>query len=267
MSDINCYPTPFSELNAVLKNLVARTKHALGENIFGAYLVGSFAIGDFDEHSDVDFVIVTNDEISDSELQLLQAMHAKIFDDGPQWARHLEGSYIPKGRLINQPPPYREFYYIDNCGRQLNLSPHDDSLVVYWVLREKGIPLFGPPPISFVKPVSPMDLRSEILTTMQKWGRELIAEPSLMKSRWYQAFAVISFCRMLQSIQTGTIESKISGVQWGVRNLPAKWGDLIEFSWSERPNPSSKVRQLADPKILARTIDFIKYALESIRST
>lgn len=265
MSKIHNYPTPFPELNIVLQNLVVRSSATLKENFFGAYLVGSFAIGDFDEHSDVDFVIVTNNEISDSELPLLQAMHAKIFDDGPKWARHLEGSYIPQARLKAQPPPYRDFYYIDNCGRQLNLSQHDDSLVMYWVLREKGICLSGPPPMSFVKPVSPTDLNDEIRATMYKWGGELIAEPSKMKSRWYQSFAVISFCRMLQSLQTGTIESKLSGVRWGMKNLPEEWSELIEFSWQERPDPSAKVRQLAAPENLKKTVDFLGYALERIR--
>jgi hypothetical protein len=39
-------PTPYNDLNAVLVELVARVKKVLGSQYVGAYLQGSFAIGD-----------------------------------------------------------------------------------------------------------------------------------------------------------------------------------------------------------------------------
>ena len=50
-------PTPIAELNAVLQELVASVRATLGTNFIGAYLQGSFAIGDWDADSDVDFSI------------------------------------------------------------------------------------------------------------------------------------------------------------------------------------------------------------------
>jgi hypothetical protein len=52
------YPTPFPELNAVLFELVTSVQTILGDNFQAAWLHGSFAVGDFDRHSDVDFIIV-----------------------------------------------------------------------------------------------------------------------------------------------------------------------------------------------------------------
>jgi hypothetical protein len=43
-------PTPYPELNAVLEDLVASVKVALGEAFVSACLQGSFAVGDFDRH-------------------------------------------------------------------------------------------------------------------------------------------------------------------------------------------------------------------------
>jgi predicted nucleotidyltransferase len=37
----------------------------LGTGFVGAYLQGSFAVGDFDRHSDVDFIIVIAEELLD----------------------------------------------------------------------------------------------------------------------------------------------------------------------------------------------------------
>jgi hypothetical protein len=56
-------PTAYPELNATLAELVAGATSILGENFCGAYLQGSFAIGDADEHSDVDFLIVTHNAV------------------------------------------------------------------------------------------------------------------------------------------------------------------------------------------------------------
>jgi hypothetical protein len=39
-------PTPYAELNAVLAHLVEGARTALGGNFVGAYLQGSFAVGD-----------------------------------------------------------------------------------------------------------------------------------------------------------------------------------------------------------------------------
>ena len=51
-------PTPFSDLNAVLAVLVDGVRERLGDNFIGAYLQGSFAVGDADQHSDCDFIVV-----------------------------------------------------------------------------------------------------------------------------------------------------------------------------------------------------------------
>ena len=68
----------------------------LGENFVGAYLQGSFAVGEFDRHSDVDFIIVVEEELSDDQVLALQIMHERIFNLECEWARHLEGSYYPE---------------------------------------------------------------------------------------------------------------------------------------------------------------------------
>jgi predicted nucleotidyltransferase len=51
-------PTPYADLNTVLRELVAWVQRILRDDFIGAYLQGSFAIGDFDIYSDVDFLIV-----------------------------------------------------------------------------------------------------------------------------------------------------------------------------------------------------------------
>ena len=58
------FPTPYPELNSVLQDLVESVQSVLGTKFVGAYLQGSFAVGDFDLHSDVDFIMVIEEELS-----------------------------------------------------------------------------------------------------------------------------------------------------------------------------------------------------------
>lgn len=109
--------TRYPELNAVLRELVSSTQTILAESFCGAYLQGSFAIGAADEHSDVDFVVVTNDKVSDGQFDRLDAMHKRIHALDVPWAQHLEGSYIPKDSLRHADPSRSSHPFLDNGAR------------------------------------------------------------------------------------------------------------------------------------------------------
>jgi predicted nucleotidyltransferase len=74
-------------LNAVIAELVSGAREILGENFCGAYLQGSFAVGDADEHSDVDFLVVVHDELTDAQQAALEALHEQR--SGRSGFRHL----------------------------------------------------------------------------------------------------------------------------------------------------------------------------------
>lgn len=257
------FPTSNSELNAVLHEFVKSVQEVLRENFVSAYLQGSFAIGDWDNDSDVDFTIVTEHDVSDMEdLMALQAMHAKIYRLESGWAKHLEGSYFPKMILKSGDPAKKELLYLDNTHDKLILSNHDNTLVVRWVVREYGITLAGIAPKELIDPVPAVDLRQEILSTMQEWSDEIFSGQWKMDNRWAQSFAVLSYCRMLHSLHTSKIASKLSGTEWAKSALDNRWTGLIQRAWDERPNPSLKVRQATEPREVKNTTKFIHFALE-----
>ena len=92
MIDRPVAPTPNPDLNAVLHELVTRAQAILQQNFVGAYLQGSFALGDWDADSDVDFMMVIEHEPGDDTVLELQTMHADVFALASSWAQHLEGS-------------------------------------------------------------------------------------------------------------------------------------------------------------------------------
>lgn len=255
------YPTPDSELNAVLHEFVARAQTVLESNFVSAYLQGSFALGDWDNDSDVDFTIVVEREISDAELSALQSMHARLFNLKSEWAKHLEGSYFPKSILKKGDSVKTKLPYIDNAHDKLIMSDHDNTLVVRWVVREYGITLAGIDPKELIDPVSADDLRHEISATMREWAEEISTNKWDLNNRWAQPFAVLSYCRMLHTLDTGRIASKLSGAEWAKNSLDIHWANLIQRAWEERPNPSLKVRKPANMNEVNSTLEFIRYAL------
>ena len=254
-------PTAYPELNGVLQEMVTSLQAILGDHLLAVYLQGSFAAGDWDDDSDVDFLVVISQEVSENELVSLQAMHARIYDLGSSWAHHLEGSYFPKNTLRQDDPSKAPLLYLDNTSRELIRSNHDNTRVVRWVTREFGIALIGPDPRALIDPVSTEQLRQEVSETMRDWASQLLADPDQMNNRWFQPFAVLSYCRMLHTLHTGRIGSKLAGARWAMSALDRRWVDLIERALEERPNPSLKIQQRADPNDFSRTLDFIKYAL------
>ena len=262
MSKISGSPTPFHSLNALLQELVDSIRAILGDELVGAYLQGSFAVGDFDRHSDVDFTVVVRDELGEGALAALQRLHGRLYERETRWAQHLEGSYFPLALLQDLDQRGRELWFLDNGSRSLVWSDHCNTAVVRWVLREKGITLTGPPAADLVPPISRELLCDEIVAVIEDWGGEILANPEKFNNRFYQGFIVLSFCRMLQSLQTGTVTSKVAGAAWAKRNLDPYWSELIETTWETRPDPARSVRQTADPDRFAATLAFVRYCID-----
>ena len=259
MSDGLKPPTLYPDLNVVLHELVRSQQEVLGSSFIGVYLQGSFAVGDFDEHSDVDFVVAVEDEPNAAQVEALQVMHGCIFDLECEWARHLEGSYFPKQILRDCGRRGEQLWYLDNGSRALVRSDHCNTAVVRWTVREHGVCLAGPAPAPLIDPIPVELLRQEILGVITDWGQKILTEPESFHNRFYQGFIVLSYCRMLHDLRAGSIGSKRTGAEWAKVTLDPSWAGLIDRAWLTRPNPAVSVRQPPDPDDFARTLDFVRY--------
>ncbi|MEK6274107.1 MAG: aminoglycoside adenylyltransferase domain-containing protein [Actinomycetota bacterium] len=255
-------PTPYPDLNAVLRDFVASVQAILGVNFCGAYHQGSFAVGDADEHSDVDFIVVTHGEVSDEQVDQLEAMQKRLYELDSTWAQHLEGSYFPKELLRRVDPNRAPLVYFDNGSTVPERDYHCNTAVVRWSLREHGVVLAGPDPKDLVEPVREADLRREVREAMVEFA-SWASTPTKAggMSRWMQPYLVLNFCRMLQTLETGEIASKKAGGEWGLYALAPDWADLIQQALDDRPDPWLRVYQPADPAVAERTCAFIDYAL------
>jgi Domain of unknown function (DUF4111) len=256
--------TPFPELNDVLKRLTVGLQRTLGSELIALYLQGSFALGDADGGSDVDFLAMVRAALTEIQREAVQALHRELFELPSPWARHLEGSYFPAGLLRRPDPLQTPIAYLDNGSRTLENSDHDNTLVVRWVTREYGHPLFGPPATELIDVVTPEALKAEILATLHRWGAALLADPGGLNNGWRQPHVVMGIARMLHSLTTGAIHSKRAGVAWGMAHLDARWSALLQHAWQKHPRQFLHYSEPADPVDLQLTLEFIADALSRV---
>jgi predicted nucleotidyltransferase len=264
---------PYPELRQVLSIFVDEISAALRENLVGIYLVGSIASGDFDSDSDVDFLVVTKTDLTEADMKLLQDIQIKIHAIDCYPAKHLEGSYISITDLNNwNIVGKKKLYYFDNGSTTYEESTHDNRWHVRWILRERGITLVGPNPKTILQSIPANEMINEIKRTMLQVLRifqdEIDHPLSFFNSRFGQSFAVLTYCRMLHTLHTGTVQSKKAGAKWAKEFVDPKWVKLIDQAWNEREGVRFmvKIRQRAEQPLLHETIEFIKYAITQMNN-
>ncbi len=262
---------PYPDLREILHTFVHEITTELRENLVGIYLVGSIASGDFDSDSDIDFLVVTNTELTEANMKSLQEIQIKIHSIDSYPAKHLEGSYISVGDLNNWSlVGQKKLYYFDNGSTQYEQSTHDNKWHVRWILRERGITLVGQKPESILKSIPRDELSNETKTTMLQvkefFENEINRSLNFFNSRFGQSFVVLTYCRMLHTLHTGTVQSKKAGATWAKQFLDAKWIKIIDQAWHEREGVrfGVKIGQLAELTLLYETLEFIKYAITQI---
>jgi len=251
--------TPYPDVNALLQELLSGVETVLGDHFVGMYLYGSLASGDFDQSSDIDFVVVTDDEIAGDRFLALRAMHARIAASHSRWATELEGSYIPQVALRRYDPANAQHPRIDRGEGDLVMAQHGSDWVIQrHVLREHGVVVAGPDLRTLIDPVASNELRWAVLADLREWWAPMLDDPVRLQKRGYQCYAVLTMCRMLYTLEGGAVVSKPVAARWAQETLGGRWGPLIERALVGRHNPQVK----AQPDDVNATQEIIRYTLE-----
>lgn len=248
------YPTPYADVNTLLELLQSGVQAILGSQFVGMYLYGSLALDAFNDQSDVDFLIVTADDLSAETIAALAALHQRIAASGMAWATELEGSYIPQAALRRYDPAHALHPHIDRgAGERLVVAQHDSDWVIQrYVVRERGITVAGPAPPTLIDPVSPDDLRRAIMTFLRDWWQPMLDQPTPLHRQGYAGYAVLTMCRVLYTLEQGIVVSKQTAARWAQTALPEEWRSFIERALESQIGRDDVSRLQA----------FIRYTLE-----
>ncbi len=244
----------FPEVQDVLDALVSGVQTILGSNLTGVYLYGSLSGGDFNPRSsDIDFVVVTEGELPEAMVAALEVLHHRLWSSGMKWAAKLEGTYISR-QAFRRYDALGGPYPSVNEGR-FYIAPHgSDCIIQRHIVREQGVVLAGPPPHALIDPVFPDDLRHAACSVLAEWWTFILQEnPGWLEPRLYQAFAVLTMCRVLYTLHHGAIASKPVSARWALNVLDAHWHGLIEraLAWPDDPQEDE----------FSVTLDFIRFTV------
>jgi hypothetical protein len=256
--------TQYPDVNAVLRELMSSVQDILGNRLLGMYLNGSLALGDFTHHrSDIDFVAVTHDALSPEMVSGLRTMHGRIAADFPRWGSELEGIYIPKHALRRYDPADANYPHIERGGHLIVEHLDTTWIIQYHILREHGITLAGPPPHTLIDPIGPDELRKAQADLIRGWWALMVNDPFRLRHSGYQAYAVLTMCRILYTLHHGTIVSKPTAARWAQQAEAKPWAALIEqaLGW----------RELGEEAEVKEAVGLIRYVVgrchEQIRET
>jgi predicted nucleotidyltransferase len=240
--------TPYPEINAVLQDLLTRVQTLLGSDFVGLYLYGSLASGEFDpQRSDIDFLVVTTGELPTEILPTLAAMHKGLAATGSLWAKRLEGSYIPQQALRRYDPAQARHPSLRVDG-SFDVDHHGPNwLIQMHLIRQQAITLAGPEPNTLIDPVTPDELMGASLAALREWWEPMLDDPARLRQREYQAYAVLTMCRALYTLQHGTVVSKRVAACWAREFLGQQWVELIDaaLAWPSGPQPDRLTETLA----------------------
>jgi Aminoglycoside adenylyltransferase, C-terminal domain/Nucleotidyltransferase domain len=259
MPDKQIQPTDYPDVNTILNDLLSRVKVILREQFLGMYLYGSLASGHFDYHSsDIDFLIVTHDELSDEGIIALQTMHKELGALDTKWAIQLEGSYIPRKALRRYDPNNATHPHIDRGNSNLLVEKHDmDWLIQRYVLRRYGIVIESLSLQELIEPISKKQLQKAVLEWVDFWCEPMIEDTTHLVHDGSRSYVIMTLCRILYTLAKGTVVSKTEATDWAQNNLDKRWSYLIKLAANNRNGTTLHTIEEAQA--------FIRYTVERSR--
>jgi hypothetical protein len=214
-----------TSVDGLLDALTSSLHAVLGDDLVGIYLYGSYVSGGFDPGvSDVDLVAVTARDADQIDLASLERVHDDLVSLHPDWTDRVEVVYIGRSALGS---------FRTSAARLAVISPGEpfhlrDDRVVEWLqnwylIRETGVVLFGLPAASLVPPIS----MSEFVGAAARYADQISRQNLVDATPGARAYAVLTICRALRTVETGTHGSKQEGATWARDQMP-EWAWLID---------------------------------------
>jgi hypothetical protein len=185
-------------------------------------------------------------------------MHDQLSRIDNPWQTELEGSYMSLQGVRRYDPEHTLHPNLERgVGERLKMADHQQDWAIHrYILFNKGITLYGPPPETLIDPVSTAELRQAVQTAFNGWAANILQHPEILRQRGYQSYVVLSLCRMLYTLQFSEVVSKLTAASWAEKVLGNPWQDLIKRAWTGR----SQTDTPSLDEDIQLTLDFIRFA-------
>jgi hypothetical protein len=254
-------PTPYTDVNAVLHDFATNLRAILGNYFRSMHLTGSLALGDFDPHtSDIDFIVLTDGTLATDLIEALRDMHGRFDTGDSPWAGKIEAVYIPQEALHPDSMSLVRCPQVEKGG-PLFIAPLESGWIFHlYTLREHGVAMSGPPVRPLIDPLDPDDMRRAAAPIAEQWLEQARHDPTWLTWLYpqeHQAFVVLTLCRLLYTLDLGSVASKQAAARWAELALGPRWATLIARSLTKQHSGSE-----TSESDIADTIALVQYTVE-----
>lgn len=222
------------EYRNLLDSLVQQSKNILGDNLVGIYLHGSAVMGCFnDKKSDLDFIVVIKTDISNEIKQQYMDMALELNEQAP--AKGIEFSIV-RENVCNPfvyPTPFELHFSIAHLNWYIS-EPEDyiekmkgtdkDLAAHFTIIFHRGKTLFGKEIKEVFAKVGRENYFDSIWCDIENSKEEIIENPM---------YIILNLCRVLAYRKDNLILSKQEGGNWGLKNTPEEYHNLISDALTE----------------------------------
>lgn len=202
----------------------------LENQVIGIYLYGSAIHGGLHINSDVDILVISNQDLSEAtrnELtKRLMLISGKVGCENLK--RPLEVTIINQNDIVPWKfPPKCEYMYGEWLREQMEAgdipqaSYDPDVAILLWQARSYSLSLKGPEAIKVIEPISMIDIQKAIRCSL----------PGLIASvKGDERNVLLTLARMWFTMTTGEICPKDIAAEWAIPKLPQNLAALLEIA-------------------------------------
>jgi hypothetical protein len=258
-----CYPAEemslakniSADLSELLQDVTTDFPALLGENLVGVYLWGSLTYEAFDETcSDVDCIVVTRRDLDAREFAALDAWFTNTGRRN-RWVQRVDMRFVIDGEFLDKNSRCCGFYHYTG---KLVRHASDGNPIIWINIAQCGITLCGKDAQLIAPRVSDECLNAALLLELNylREGLSSRVRDRSAQAFVYNAYAVLTACRILYSAYHGTLVSKEQASSWALQTAPAKWHRVIRDARENRlRNAGSTTAQLEEDA--ARFVEFV----------
>jgi hypothetical protein len=213
----------------LLSRLAASLDEELGDELLSLSVHGSWVAGDFKlGRSDLDLLAVLAHDPDERTLARLTALHKAISAEAPEWDDHVEVDYVSLDAIAGVLAGDGQEHAMVRIspGEPIHLRPADRNFLLNWrAARDHDHGILGRSPVDVLPPIPDELVRDVVIEHARQWPAWL----EDARTPGFQAYAVLTMCRVLAFLRTGRQWSKHMAAV-SEQELMPEWRPLIRWA-------------------------------------
>lgn len=250
--------TNYPKVDEVINILLSEIQSVLGDKLVGLYLYGSLVWGDFDEDiSDIDLLAAVKTSITNEEFEKLKTMHNNFIKEFKEWDDRIEVQYLSLDALKTFKTTESEVVTISPGEPIEKRMVGKHWLMNWWMVREKGLTIFGPESKTIIEPISKDEFIQTVKEHTENWNEWVKG----MYRKAAQAYAILTMSRAYYAFKNGDQVSKRQAAEWVQKEFP-QYTELIQNAliWREM----NKRDKQEDKESYPKTEEFVNFIRKQI---